>query len=154
MPDEFCFSAGQHDIYWIVKKNGLEIKMQLHLTSDDLVELWSIKVTNNSKQKRNLRLFPYFPVGYMSWMNQSAVYDHELEGIVCSSVSPYQKYQDYDKVKEYKDKTFLLAGTVPDAYEANQEAFEGEGGLHNHSAIQSGGLQNGEARYETPACVL
>ncbi len=48
VPDEFCFSAGQSDIYWMVKKNGLEIKMQLHLTSDDLVELWSIKVTNNS----------------------------------------------------------------------------------------------------------
>ena len=154
MPEEFCFSAGQSDIYWIVKKNGLEISMKLSLTSDDLVELWSIKVTNNSKQKRNLRLFPYFPVGYMSWMNQSAAYDDSLNAIVCHSISPYQKYQDYDKVKHYRDKTFLLAGTKPDAYEANQEAFEGEGGLANPSAIQNGNLQKGESRYETPACVM
>ncbi len=152
--DEFCFSAGQSDIFWTVKKIGLELTMQLHLTSDDLVELWSVKVTNSSKQKRNLRLFPYFPVGYMSWMNQSGAYDKELNAIVCSSVSPYQKYQDYDKVKHFKDKTFLLAGTKPDAFEANQEAFEGEGGLANPSAIQNGNLQNGEARYETPACVM
>ena len=153
-PEEFCFSAGQSDVFWLVKKNGLELMMQLHLTSDDLVELWSVKVTNNAKQKRKLRLFPYFPVGYMSWMNQSGAYDSELNAIVCSSISPYQKYQDYDKVKHYKDKTFLLAGTKPDAFEANQEAFEGEGGLANPSAIQNGNLQKGEARYETPACVM
>ena len=152
--DSFCFSAGQSDVYWLLKKNDLEIKMQLGLTKNDVVELWSIKVSNKSSHRRKLRLFPYFPTGYMSWMNQSAVYDSELEAIVCSSISPYQKYQDYDKVKRYKDKTFLLAGASPDAYEANQEAFEGEGGLHNPSAIQNGGLQNGEARYETPACVM
>ena len=152
--DEFCFSAGQSDIYWLLKKNDLEIKMQLSLTKNDVVELWSIKVSNKSSHKRKIQLFPYFPAGYMSWMNQSAEYDHELEAIVCSSISPYQKYQDYDKVKYYKDKTFLLAGASPDAYETNQEAFEGEGGLNSPSAIQNGGLQNGEARYETPACVM
>lgn len=152
--EDFCFSAGQSDIYWIVKKNNLEIKMQLHLTSDDLVELWTIKVTNNSDQKRKLSLYPYFPVGYMSWMNQSAIFDDSLNAIICSSISPYQKYQDYDKVKHYRDQTFLLAGTKPNSYETNQEAFEGEGGLSNPSAINSGGLQKGEARYETPACIM
>ncbi len=152
--EEFCFSAGQSDVYWLLKKNGLEIKMQLSLTKDDVLELWTIKIKNTSAKERKLQLFPYFPTGYMSWMNQSAAYDHELEGIVCSSVTPYQKYQDYDKIKEYKDKTFLLAGTVPDAFEVNQEAFEGEGGLNDPSAIQQGALQNGEARYETPACVM
>ena len=151
---EFCFSAGQSDVFWIVKNKELEIKMQLSLTRDDLVELWTISVVNKSSRKRKLQLFPYFPVGYMSWMNQSGVYDAELNAIICSSVSPYQKYQDYDKVKHYKDKTFLLAGTLPDAYEVNQEAFEGEGGLHNPSALQKGRLQKGEARYETPACVF
>lgn len=152
--EAFCFSVGQSDVYWLLKKNELEIKMELSLTKNDVVELWTIKVCNKSSKKRKLQLFPYFPVGYMSWMNQSAVYDQELEAVVCSSISPYQKYQDYDKVKDFKDKTFLLTGTTPDAYEANQEAFEGEGGLHNPSAIQNGGLQNGEARYETPVCVL
>jgi len=152
--EEFSFSAGQSDVHWLLKKNGLEIKMELSLTKNDVIELWTIKIKNNSTKARSLQLFPYFPAGYMSWMNQSGAYDDELEGIVCSSVSPYQKYQDYDKVKEYKDKTFLLAGTVPDAYEANQEAFEGEGGLNNPSAIEQGTLKNGEARYETPACIM
>ena len=152
--DEFCFSAGQSDIHWLLKKNGFEIKMELSLTKNDVVELWTIKIKNTSAKNRSLQLFPYFPAGYMSWMNQSAVYDQELEAVVCSSISPYQKYQDYDKVKRFKDQTFLLAGTCPDAYEANQEAFEGEGGLHDPSAIKNGGLQNGEARYETPACIM
>jgi len=152
--DEYCFSAGQSDVVWILKKNDLQIEMKLHLTRDDLVELWTIKIVNKDSKPRKLQVFPYFPVGYMSWMNQSAAYDKKLNSIVCSSISPYQKYQDYDKVKEFKDKTYLLADTLPDAYEANQEAFEGEGGLHKPSAIESGHLKNGEARYETPACVF
>ena len=89
---QWCFSAGQSDLYWIVKENDLEIKMSLHLTREDLVELWTIEVRNQSSKKRNLQVFPYFPVGYMSWMNQSASFDEEVNGIICHSVSPYQKY--------------------------------------------------------------
>ncbi|MGI9532487.1 GH36-type glycosyl hydrolase domain-containing protein [Lutimonas sp.] len=152
--DEFIFSAGESDIQWLLKKNNLEIKMQLDLTKNDAVELWTLQIKNNSAEGRKIQVFPYFPVGYMSWMNQSALYDEQLGAIICSSISPYQKYQDYDKVKEYKDKTFLLAGTAPDAYEVRQEAFEGEGGLQNPTAIQTGQLKNGEARYETPACAM
>lgn len=152
--DSFCFSAGQSDIKWRIVKAGLHFEMTLQLSSDDLVELWTLKVTNQEKKRRNIRLFPYFPVGYMSWMNQSGAYDPELNGIVCSSISPYQKYQDYQKVKNYKDNTFLLADKIPDGHEANQKDFEGEGGLHYPSAIARGNLNGGEARYETPACVF
>ena len=152
--EQFSFSIGESDLLWKIKKNELEIEMRLTLTRNDLVELWSIKIKNKSSQSKKLDIYPYFPVGYMSWMNQSAVYDEELKGIICTSISPYQKYQDYDKVKHYKDKTFLIADKIPYAYEAKQEAFEGEGGLHNPSAIQHGNLKKGDARYETPACVL
>jgi len=152
--EQFSFSSGESDILWKIKKNELEIEMRLTLTRNDLIELWSIKIKNKSSQTKKLDIYPYFPVGYMSWMNQSAVYDEELKGIVCTSISPYQKYQEYDKVKHYKDKTFLIADKIPYSYEASQEAFEGEGGLHNPGAIQQGNLKKGDSRYETPACVL
>lgn len=152
--DQFNFSIGASDILWKIKKNDLEIEMKLTLTRNDLVELWSVKLTNKSDQAKNLDIYPYFPVGYMSWMNQSAAYDQELNGIVCSSISPYQKYQDYDKVRYYKDKTFLIADRIPFSYEANQEAFEGEGGLNNPAAIQKEALKKGDALYETPTCAL
>ena len=69
-------------------------------------------------------------------MNQSGEYNEDLQGIVCSSITPYQKYQDYDKIKQFKDKTFLLADQEPTSWEVNQEAFEGEGGITLPSAIQ------------------
>jgi cellobionic acid phosphorylase len=128
--------------------------MTLNLTSEDLVEMWHFEIRNLGNTTKRLQVFPYFPVGYMSWMNQSSSYDAKLDAIICSSISPYQKYQDYDKIKRFKDKTFLLAAEKPDAYEANQEAFEGEGGLHSPSSIKTGGLKNGCAVYETPTCAM
>ncbi len=152
--ESFTFSAGKNDIFWQVENNNLLVEMCLSLTENDLVELWSIKIRNTSSVNRRISIYPYFPVGYMSWMNQSGEYKADLNSIVCSSVTPYQKYPDYFKNKNFKDKTFLLADRVPDAWEVNQEAFEGEGGLQNPTAIQQQQLAKGNALYETPACCM
>jgi cellobionic acid phosphorylase len=90
----------------------------------------------------------------MSWMNQSATYDEALNAIVATSITPYQKVEDYFKNGQLKDKTFFLSDTIPTAWHANQKTFEGEGGLHNPSALQSERLENVEARYETPVAVM
>jgi cellobionic acid phosphorylase len=152
--DSFTFSVGKSDIRWEIKNNNLIVEMCLSLTENDLVELWSIKVRNTSSEMRRISIYPYFPVGYMSWMYQAGEYKEDLHCIICSSVTPYQKYQDYFKIKEFKDKTFLLAESAPTSWEVNQESFEGEGGLHNPTALQNLELSKGNAHYETPACVL
>lgn len=150
----FTFSAGKNDILWKIEYIDLYVEICLSLTENDLVELWTIKVRNNSSDIRRLSIYPYFPVGYMSWMNQSGEFSADLCGIVCSSVTPYQKVSDYSKIIEFKDKTFFLAERLPDSWEVNQLAFEGEGGLQNPSAIQNQALSNGNALYETPACCM
>lgn len=152
--DAYTFAAGKHDIVWTVAHQGIEIEMSLRLPREDTLELWKVKVRNKSGRARRISIYPYFTVGYMSWMNQSGEYKPELQSIVCSSVTPYQKYQDYSKIKKMKDKTFLLADRQPDAWEANHELFEGEGGIHAPSAVRQETLGNGEARYETPLCAL
>jgi cellobionic acid phosphorylase len=152
--DSFEFSVGKSDIQWTIRKNDIIVNMCLSLTVENVVELWSIKVRNASFEKRRLSLYPYFPVGYMSWMNQSGEYREDLNAIVCSSVTPYQKYQDYFKNKNFKDKTFLIADVSPTSWDVRQAAFEGEGGLHAPSGIQAPTLSNSDARYETPACIF
>src|SRR5690606_39935669 len=107
-----------------------------------------------SGRARRLSIYPYFPIGYMSWMNQSAEYRADLGGVVASSVAPYQKVADYFKQKNFKDKTFFLHEQAPTAWEAKQETFEGEGGLHNPSGVQEPQLGSGDARYETPAGIF
>jgi len=152
--DKFIFSVGKSDLKWIVQKDGLQLEMTLTLPVDEPLELWEIKITNTSDRKRKVSAYPYFPVGYMSWMNQSGYYNESLNGVICSCVSPYQKYKDYQKIKNYKDKTFLLADTKPTSWEVNQEQFEGEGGLHHPTGIQKSQLEKGDARYETPAACM
>ena len=105
--ESYIFSVGKNDIRWQIENNKLSIEMCLSLTENDLVELWSIKIRNTAPAIRKISIYPYFPVGYMSWMNQSGKYIPDLYSIVCSSVTPYQKYQDYFKIQHYKDKTFF-----------------------------------------------
>jgi cellobionic acid phosphorylase len=152
--DRFEFSAGKSDIKWTVEKLGVRVEMGFSLPMHDVAELWSIKVTNLTDRRRNLSVYPYFPIGYMSWMNQEAEWNEKVGGIVGSCVTPYQKAEDYPKMKYLKDKTYFLCETTPVAWEARQKRFEGEGGLHNPSSLQEPQLTNSDARYETPTAAV
>ncbi|QBE64095.1 GH36-type glycosyl hydrolase domain-containing protein [Pseudoduganella lutea] len=153
-PDRFEFSAGKSDMAWTVDALGIRIELAMGLPVDDVAELWSLKVTNLSGRPRRLSVYPYFTIGYMSWMNQSAEYRADLGGVVASCVTPYQKVADYFKQKDFKDRTCFLCERAPDAWEVAQEAFEGEGGLHAPSALQGELLAGGDARYETPVAAV
>ncbi|WP_041524586.1 GH36-type glycosyl hydrolase domain-containing protein [Gilvimarinus agarilyticus] len=151
---EFCFSPGKTDIRWTITCKDIEVNLRLALPVDDVVELWELTVNNLSGQARNISLYPYFTPGYMSWMNQSAEYNPELQAVVASCVTPYQKYPDYFKNQHFKDKTYLLAERKPDAWQVQREAFEGEGGLHNPDALQQERLPCDDSRYEPPLAAL
>ena len=150
----FVFSVGKSDISWLVEHLGIRVEMTLGLPTQDVAELWTIKVTNLSGRPRKISVYPYFPIGYASWMNQSCEYRKDLGGIVASSITPYQKVADYFKNKNLKDKTYFLCETQPDAWETMQQAFEGEGGLHAPTALLEPKLGCGDARYETPTAVV
>ncbi|ALO36698.1 NdvB protein [Colwellia sp. MT41] len=152
--DKFSFELGHSDITWSIEHFGLQISIKVNLTKDDLVECWFFSVLNLTEKTKNISIYPYFTIGYMSWMNQSASYNETLNAIVADSVTPYQKVTDYFKNKHFKDKTFFLSDTRPTAWHANQKVFEGEGGLHQPSALQAELLENVEARYETPVAVM
>ncbi|MFT7772688.1 GH36-type glycosyl hydrolase domain-containing protein [Roseateles sp.] len=152
--DSFRFTAGRHELGWTVEHLELRVEMTLGLPTDDVVELWELHVTDLSGRARRLSVVPYFPIGAMSWMNQSAEWRGDLGGIVASSVTPYQKVADYFKNLQLKDKTYFLCERAPDAWEASQAAFEGEGGLHAPAALQEERLADGDARYETPAACV
>lgn len=153
-PESFTFSVGKSDISWQIECDGISLDLTVSLPVEDVVELWSLRVTNTSGRTRKLSIYSYFPIGYMSWMNQSAEYRADLGGIIASCVTPYQKVADYFKNKTFKDKTFFLHEQAPVAWEAKQEAFEGEGGLHNPTGTRQEQLDGGDASYEIPAAVV
>ncbi|KAI1823504.1 glycoside hydrolase family 94 protein [Xylaria intraflava] len=154
-PDSFVFSAGKHDVRWTVENLGLRVEMTLVVPTHDVAELWTVSVTNLTDKPRKVSVYPYFPFGYMSWMNQSAEWRPDLCGVVANSITPYQKAEDYFKNKLLKDKSYFLCETAPTAWEAGQGAFEGEGGLHAPSAVVDAEVLGGsDARYETPVAAV
>ena len=155
LPGSFAFEATTDAITWRIQHHGIEVEWRMTLPVDDVVELWTLRVRNRSGRTRRLSLYPYFPVGYLSWMNQSARYRADLGGIVCNSITPYQKVEDYFLNRDFKDRTFLLHENAPDAWETCQAAFEGEGGLHAPSSITgTPRLCGGDADYEMPTAAL
>jgi cellobionic acid phosphorylase len=152
--DSYAFSVGKANLAWTIEHLGIRVELTLGLPVADVVELWSLRVTNLSGRARKLSVYPYFPIGYMSWMNQSGEYRADLGGVVASSVTPYQKVADYFKQKDFKDKTYFLCEQAPDAWEVRQSAFEGEGGLHAPSAVTAQQMGNSDARYETPTAAV
>ena len=152
--DSYNFSVGKSDLSWTIEHLGVRVELNLSLPASDVVELWSLRVTNLSGRARKLSVYPYFPIGYMSWMNQSGEYRADLGGVVASCVTPYQKVADHFKQKDFKDKTYFLCQEAPVAWEVRQMAFEGEGGLHNPSSLRDEQLGNSDARYETPTAVV
>ena len=129
--DKFSFELGNSDITWSIEHSGLKISIKVNLTKDDLVECWFFSLCNLAETTRNISIYPYFSIGYMSWMNQSANYNEVLNAIIADSVTPYQKVDDYFKNQQLKDKTFFVSDTVPTAWHTNQKVFEGEGGYIN-----------------------
>jgi len=152
--DKFNFSVGKSDLSWTIEHLGIRVEMSILLPTSDVAELWTIKVTNLSDRERKLSIYPYFPFGYMSWMNQEGEWNNNVGGVVGSYKTPYQKAEDYPKTKFLKDKSYFLCEEEPVSWEAKQETFEGEGGLHNPSSLQEEELSKSDARYETPTAVV
>jgi len=152
--DRFEFTVSLTEISWLVEKLSIRIELVLSIPNDEQLEVWDLKVTNLSNEQRKLAIYPYFSIGYMSWMNQSAKYLPEHNAIVASCVTPYQKLEDYPKQKNFKDKTYLMSEKPIHSFCANQEAFEGEGGLSQPDEINAQILSSRPSQYETPAAVF
>lgn len=152
--DSFKFIASTNEIKWQISHLQLNVTITLTLSAEDVVERWSFSIENLSTAYREISIYPYFSIGYMSWMNQSATFNTDLNAIVADSVTPYQKVEQYFENQNFKDKTFLAANKKPYSWHCNQQVFEGEGGLHNPDAINISVLGNVEAIYQPPMAVL
>ncbi|KAH8197638.1 hypothetical protein TruAng_008182 [Truncatella angustata] len=152
--DRFVFSVGKSNISWTAEHLGIRVEMTFGIPTHDVAELWTINVHNISDRPRKISVYPYFTIGYMSWMNQEGEYRDDLGGVVANSITPYQKPEDYAQIKLLKDKTYFLCDKKPDSWEVNQQSFEGEGGLHRPAGLDLPLLQKGDARYETPVAVV
>ena len=174
-PDSYQFIVRPNEVVWQVEYLGLSIELSLCLATDTACEYWKVALTNTQRSKHNIEgntegsserntaenyskrrieITTYFPLGYMSWMNQSANLDTKSQSIIAEYVTPYQKLEDYPALKKTAQKTIFSADKDYSTWCANQTAFEGFGGLSSPSALQINGLPNTPAFYETPAACM
>ncbi len=153
--DEFEFSVGLSDVKWTCKKNDIKVTLQCALPKgSDIVELWKISVKNESKSKKNISVFPYFPIGFPSWMNTMGSYSGEVGGILAYTLTPYRKLEDYYKNSNLKDYCYLASDKECDYWNCSQLAFEGNNGLRRPDALEQENLPCLESSYETTACTM
>lgn len=153
--DEYEFAPGLSDIQWHCKKDGIQTTLQFALPKgSEIVEVWRVTIKNDTNSTRAVSLFPYFPVGFPSWMNTEGGYNDEIGGMLAYTITPYRKLEDYYKNKNLKDYTYLVSDVKADYWEANLSTFEGVGGLRRPDALAKEHLTCTEAAYETTACIL
>lgn len=152
--ESFEFIHCQQSIGWRICQAGLQCTLTLSLLGNEAAEKWTLTFKNPSDNPRSLQLTAYFSIGFMSWMNQSATFDPELNAILADSVTPYQKTEDYAKQSHFKDMTFLVSEHRPDSWLADQRAFEGEGGLAAPDALAQDSLPELAAHYCQPAGIM
>ncbi|WP_448214168.1 GH36-type glycosyl hydrolase domain-containing protein [Colwellia sp. MEBiC06753] len=152
--DSFEFKLTHHQISWDIRYGDLAIEVILTLDDKDAIECWKISLTNHGDTRRDLSVFPYFSIGYQSWMYREANYDPSLQAIIAKSISPYQRLEEQPQVAQYKDSTFLLSEQQPDAWLCNQQIFEGNGQLSEPEALKGSLLNKAPARYEDPAAIM
>lgn len=152
--ESFKFIIDKDQISWEIENQGLRIRQILTLSAEHTCEFWDLQIINLSQEHRKISVYPYFPVGYRSWMNQSGHFDAQLNAVVCHNITPYQKVEQYFENASLSELTYLMSDREPDAWETRQQVFEGEGGLHNPDGVSSDMLQNGVANYQIPAAIM
>ena len=152
--DQFEFQVHENELIWKIRYQSLAFTVSVELIPNEGAELWTLEVENLGSSEHNIDIYPYFSIGFLSWMNQSADFDESINGIVANKVTPYQKLDDYFRNKHLKEKTFLISDGLVSSFCANANEFEGLGGLHSPDAISRASLGNAAAKYEVPVAAL
>lgn len=153
-PESFKFIHLADSLKWEIVEADIRYVLTLRLSDEDALEMWNLSIENMDDTERSLSIYPYFPFGYLSWMNQGAAYDEALQAIIGSCVTPYQKAAELEKIKALKDLTFFASDRKPDSWTCVQNDFEGQGGLHNPQGVAGSVLSGNSAVYEVPTACM
>ena len=153
-PDSFVFEHSQDKLCWVIEAHDVRYTLTLSLAEQEAVEYWQLRVENLGKATRTLSIYPYFPFGYMSWMNQGAEYSPDLNAIIGRCVTPYQKVAEHEKIGALKDMSFFAADRAPDSWTTVQNDFEGTGGLSQPDGVLLPELSKATAHYEVPTAAM
>lgn len=143
--DTFEFSIGRSDVQWRAVRNGLAAWVRVFVPRDDVGEVWSARLTNQSGATRSVSLYSYLPVGPLGHLRDMARYRPEIRAMVHDWFWWWCQIPDYLRTR---DKTYgVMCGTDlrPTSYEINAEEFIGGKSLAAPAALSRPRLGKGEA---------
>lgn len=152
--ERFNFTVSRDRVCWLITHCGWQFELTVTLPDIEPIEMWSLRVLNDSPESRNLVIMPCFSIGYQSWMNQGAYYDAERQSVIAHKVSPYQQLADYEKQKDFKELSFLSASQKPQQYCTSLTEFLGLGGWSAPDRLFNNTQVGNETCYEVPVAVL
>ncbi len=128
--DAFEFSVGRADVAWQIRRDSLEIALELVVPRRDPLELWTVTVTNAGRSRRRVSLLPCMPIGRCGYLQDRAWYDEQLQGIIHDYFPYYVEIPDYYKLRALRNQVFLAADRRPTAWETLASRFLGRGAWH------------------------
>ncbi len=132
----------------VSKKNGIKFDMSVFVPLEGVREIWTIKLTNNSNEARDIDLFTATGMGKHSTMGGDSKYE---DGYICQFMFPYHVYYDEkEKVeKEKKPYIYMMCDTMPDSYDMSQRRFFGSDDITGMpEAVKNGFCSNITAEAE------
>ena len=155
--DSFEVRYGQGYVIYKSSYSGIDMEKTIFVDRDEPVEVWKVKLVNNSSQKRKLSLFTYFEwcLGNNADTHREfhktfieteidhrhrAVYGRKRQALVPKFIST--------GLPEYPMEAFHACSLSPAAYEGDKEAFFGRyGDAINPRALKEGKLLNSQGKW-------
>jgi len=138
------------------RHKGIEGRLRIFVSEKDPVELWTITVTNRSKRRRRISLYPFQAWKLTGFVRQDNVHEWfcraDYRPRERAIIGEYFDPHHLDRVYE----GFFHSEVTPDGYECSGQKFRGTfyDGWANPAAVRNGALGNSRGYCEqTIACV-
>ncbi|PKK89024.1 MAG: glycosyl transferase family 36 [Candidatus Wallbacteria bacterium HGW-Wallbacteria-1] len=151
--DQFTTVHGMGYTRFIAEKMGITTELTVFVPRDLSCEIWKLKVTNQSRIKRNLSLFSYlellmgvFPDWHREFHNTfiRTRYDKSLNAIIADKTLWAASFQgDSGWNKPWPYDLFFMSDIEPDSYECDRNRFIGQyNSIADASAFKADKLSN------------
>lgn len=144
------FQPGSAEIISEYKK--INIHMRFHVPVDDTLEVWSIRVKNESNKKRTLSLYPFIDViagdadmevSYRNIMKlyNVAYYDKKVNSLILHKMA--------SSCREFENYCYFMSSLKPSSYDTEKLSFCGQyNTVENPRALYQKKLSNTDTRGE------
>lgn len=143
----FTFRATPEALYWTVRRDGIEVSLQVFVPLEERCEVWTATVRNVGEKSRQISFYPLFRIGMLGLLDHRGCWEPEFQAHVHRFFPYYVQIPDYYKMLEKSRITYCAVDREPVATEGCEDVFGGMGGLARPEALGQPKLGDGAGVY-------